>query len=61
MIGSCGTAEARDHDRVRVVGALADTLAACTACHAAWKQRVVDESTWNEITAMPGHAPARHD
>jgi hypothetical protein len=31
--------------------ALSATLQTCTACHAAWKQQVVDEATWQKATA----------
>lgn len=51
-------AAARDHDHARVIATLADTLGACTACHAKWRQRVVDEATWAQLTALA--APA-HD
>ena len=46
---------AHDHDRARVMSALADTLAACTACHATWKQRIVDEDTWQQLTGAAAH------
>lgn len=52
---------ARAHDRTRTLAALGTTLAACTACHATWKQEVVDEATWQRLTAgaLPSapHAP----
>jgi len=37
------SAAARDQDQGRVLNELATTLEACTACHAAWKQKVVGE------------------
>jgi hypothetical protein len=43
---------ARDHDRSRVLVELSTTLQACTACHAAWKQDVVSESTWNNLALL---------
>lgn len=44
------------HAGDRVLAELASTLAACTSCHASWKQRVVDESTWQRLTASaPPH------
>jgi len=53
-------AAARDHDQARVLVELGTTLASCTACHAMWKQRVVDEATWQALTQapMPGPHPA---
>ena len=46
--------EAASHrDQNAVVTALANTLAACTSCHATYKQRVVDEGTWSAVTGGP--------
>lgn len=42
-------------DRDAVLTALTRTLAACTGCHSTFKQRVVDEATWNAFSA-----PARY-
>jgi len=42
---------ARAHDRGQIISALSDTLVACTGCHAKWKQRVVDDATWQQLTA----------
>jgi len=47
---------AKHRDQDAVVTALAATLAACTSCHATYKQRVVDEATWS---ALGGDAPRR--
>jgi ABC-type transporter Mla MlaB component len=47
------TAAARERDRARVLVELGATLRTCTACHEAWKQRVVDEPTWQRLTASP--------
>jgi len=44
-------AAARNHDRSAVIGALGATLNTCTGCHAAFKQAVVDEATWNHLAA----------
>ncbi|HEU5076949.1 MAG TPA: hypothetical protein VFU02_22320 [Polyangiaceae bacterium] len=41
---------ALDQAPARVLTELAATLAACTSCHAAWKQQVVDEATWQRLT-----------
>ena len=43
-----------------VAAALAETLSACTACHATYKQRIVDEATWASLTGGapgPTHPP----
>jgi hypothetical protein len=45
-----GTA-ARERDGAAVLAALGTTLQACTSCHAAWKQRVVDEPTWQRLAS----------
>ena len=50
---------AKKHDRKAVLVELAATLQTCTNCHAAWKQQVVDEPTWNRLTATA--APTRHE
>jgi hypothetical protein len=44
---------ARRRDRVAVTRALGTTLQTCTACHAAYRQSVVDEPTWNRVTSTP--------
>lgn len=44
------TAAALDQAADRVLTELTATLAACTSCHAAWKQQVVDEATWQRLT-----------
>jgi hypothetical protein len=44
-------AAAREQDAARVLMALGATLQACTSCHAVWKQQVVDEPTWQRLTA----------
>jgi len=45
------TSAAHDHDLGAVVVALSDTLRTCTSCHAAWKQQVVDERTWEHVAS----------
>jgi len=47
-------ARARSHQHV--LDELSTTLQACKACHSAWRQQVVDEPTWNRMTAMPQSA-----
>jgi len=51
------TAAAHDRDRARVLTELGATLQTCTSCHAAWKQQVVDEPTWQRLTSS---APPTH-
>ena len=48
---------ARQHDMQGVLAALGDTLATCTGCHATFKQRIVDETTWASLVdqAAPRH------
>ena len=53
------TAAAKARDRARVLAEFSATLQTCTACHALWKQQVVDESTWNGLTATA--APTGHE
>jgi hypothetical protein len=43
---------ARAHDHAAVAAALGKTLSACTGCHAAFKQQIVDEATWTELTGQ---------
>jgi cytochrome c556 len=43
-------AAARAQSRQRVLAELSTTLQACRACHAKWKQEVVDESTWSRMS-----------
>jgi hypothetical protein len=49
---------AKAHDRGAVLTAFAATLQSCTACHATWKQQVVDEAAWTRLTATA--APTGH-
>jgi hypothetical protein len=53
------TAAAQARDRGRVLTEFSATLQTCTACHALWKQQVVDDSTWNRLTSIP--APTGHE
>ena len=50
-------AKARDKDAV--LQATSHTLEACTGCHAAFKQQVVDANKWQEITGSK-HKPGMH-
>lgn len=49
---------ARQRDSEGVLSALEQTLDHCTSCHAKYKQHIVDEATWSELTqaAPPPHA-----
>ena len=49
---------ARAKDRARVASALGATLQTCTACHATFRQQIVDEATWNRMTGTA--APSTH-
>jgi hypothetical protein len=44
-------AAALQGDRVGVLRELGTTLQACTGCHARFKQQVVDEASWQRLTA----------
>jgi hypothetical protein len=50
---------ARSRDMPGVVGALGDTLATCTGCHATFKQKIVDEATFASLAnqPVPSHQP----
>lgn len=48
---------ARQRDQRKVLTELDVTLQTCTLCHAAWKQQVVDEATWQRLTASPMATP----
>lgn len=48
---------ARRGDRAGVLAALDRTLKTCVGCHATYRQEVVDEATWKQLTA---EAPAAH-
>jgi hypothetical protein len=49
---------AREQDMPAVLTALNKTLATCTGCHATFKQRVVDETTWASLAGQP--TPQHH-
>jgi cytochrome c556 len=44
---------AKRQDMKAVLVKLNETLAACTSCHATYKQQVVDEATWASLSAHP--------
>ena len=43
---------ARARDMSGVLTALNETLATCTGCHSAFKQRIVDETTWASLAGQ---------
>jgi len=43
---------AKAEDGQGVLRTLGATLQACTACHATWKQQVVDEDAWRSMTSQ---------
>ena len=47
---------ARSGDRKAVLTALDATLQTCVGCHAAWRQEVVDEGTWQRLATESGAA-----
>ena len=44
-------------DTPGVVRALGETLQACVGCHAAYRQEVVDQATWERRTSDVEHRP----
>lgn len=48
---------AQAHDSAAVLSATANTLQACTTCHAAYRQEVLDVASWQERTGgdLPAH------
>jgi len=46
----------RKRDRDEVLAALAQTLNACTSCHATYKQQIVDETTWAALSTAGSSA-----
>jgi|MudIll2142460700_1097286.scaffolds.fasta_scaffold07485_5 hypothetical protein len=55
-------AAAKARDKTKVLTELGVTMKACTGCHATWKQQVVDEATWQRVTATapPMHMHGEH-
>ena len=43
-----------------VLTALTKTLATCTACHARFRQEIVDEATWASLAAAPSSSGATY-
>jgi len=41
---------AKQHDPNAVLKAVSDTLAVCTSCHQTFRQQVVDDTAWAELT-----------
>lgn len=50
---------AKIKDTKEVLRATTHTLEACTSCHAAYKQDVVDAATWTKLTGS-AHQPSMH-
>lgn len=51
---------ARAHDGPAVLSATSNTLAACTGCHAAYRQDLVDAETWAQRTGSTHDPAAMH-
>jgi hypothetical protein len=51
------TAAAQARDGAALLTAFSATLQTCTSCHAAWKQQVVDEPTWQRLVAAAPSSP----
>ena len=49
------SAAARAEDQPGVLRATAETLAACTSCHSAYRQEIVDAETWAERAGAAHH------
>ncbi len=49
---------ARKGDRAGALVALHRTLAACVECHASYRQEIVDEDTWERLTAGAPSPPS---
>jgi hypothetical protein len=50
---------AKTKDTKEVLRATTHTLEACTSCHAAYKQDIVDAATWTQLTGS-AHQPSMH-
>ena len=51
------TDAAKAQDKARVLAELNATLKHCTGCHETWKQQLVDEPTWTQLTASAPPTP----
>ena len=51
---------ARNKDGAAVLSALNKTLQTCTSCHAAFRQDVVDEATWKQLTSPASFSAETH-
>lgn len=51
---------ARAEDADGVLSALDETLAACTSCHATYKQQVVSQAAWTDLTGQQAPAGGHH-
>lgn len=41
---------AKKQDKQQVIASLSATVNTCVACHSSYKQQIVDEATWKELT-----------
>jgi hypothetical protein len=48
---------AKARDSVATRKALSATLQTCVACHAVYRQQIVDEATWKKVTSMSQETP----
>jgi cytochrome c556 len=53
------SAAAKARDSAGTLKAVSATLQTCVACHAAYRQQIVDEATWKAITRRTLSTPAR--
>jgi cytochrome c556 len=51
---------ARHKDGAAVLSALNKTLQTCTSCHAAFRQDIVDEATWKQLTSPASSSAETH-
>jgi len=51
---------ARAQDGAAVLRATSETLAACTGCHAMYRQEIVDPAEWQRRTGREGESAAGH-
>lgn len=54
------TEAARARDASAVLRELNSTLQACTSCHAVWKQQVVTQELWSQLTEQSSELPPAH-
>lgn len=52
---------AKERNSRKILEELGATLKTCTSCHSAWKQRVVSEAEWQELTGSKPPMQAAQD